>query len=60
MNLKFDKMQSSDDKKMKDELQEAWNKIIEEVIKWYILRVFFMNYQHKKRIKRIRKKMAKN
>jgi hypothetical protein len=27
----FDKMQSSDDKKMKDELQEAWNKIIEEV-----------------------------
>jgi len=27
----YDEMQKSNDKKMKDELQEAWNKIIEEV-----------------------------
>ena len=27
----YDEMQKSNDKKMKDELQKAWNKIIEEV-----------------------------
>lgn len=27
----YDEMQKSNNKKMKDELQEAWNKIIEEV-----------------------------
>ena len=27
----YDERQKSNDKKMKDELQEAWNKIIEEV-----------------------------
>jgi len=27
----YDEMQKSSDKKMKDELQEAWNKIIEEL-----------------------------
>jgi hypothetical protein len=27
----YDEMQKSNDKKMKDELKEAWNKIIEEV-----------------------------